>query len=561
MQEYEKITIKEVVEEINERYFLPDIQRPYVWKESQVYALYDSIMRGYPISTFLFWVGESDIIDKLTFKYEFLSDNSKGTENVRSTTTPIEKYDYRIVLDGQQRLTTLYLTLKRNFAIRDNLQDLYFNILSGETEDDYGNLFEFKFFKIDYNYGNIFYDTKNEKLWINIKYLYSIDDEDDLGDSILDYVDSETDIDLSRKEKKYSKILWRLLRKEKLINYYPETYDKKLDEDKQLSRVLDIFVRMNSGGTILSKSDLLFSNLKKGWSEARNEFKNLLSKINGDNVYIFSNDFILKTCLFLFAKSSSDIKYSVKNSEKQVSNIQSEWENITSAIKITRDLLQDFGLTAHKLILSYNALIPIIYFIYKNDLKLVSPVNKLLIKQWLIKVLLNKSFGGQADTMLYINKSAIDKNSADGLFPNQAIIDSVAKKRSFFSIEDLLDKEKIKYESKESYLILSLIDSDVNFNPSSKTNLPQQDHIFSQSELTKNKISKEMKNSIFNLGYLSAIENQQKSDEPVESWLNRMSNKDREKYLIPDGKWKVEDYEQFLKERKKLFIQKLRKLI
>ncbi|MCD6493740.1 MAG: DUF262 domain-containing protein [Archaeoglobaceae archaeon] len=55
MAEYLKTAIKDVIEEINRKYFLPDIQRSFVWKPEQIYKLFDSLMRGYPISTFLFW--------------------------------------------------------------------------------------------------------------------------------------------------------------------------------------------------------------------------------------------------------------------------------------------------------------------------------------------------------------------------------------------------------------------------------------------------------------------------------------------------------------------------
>ena len=55
MQDYERKSVQEVVEDINKKYFLPDIQRNFVWKPEQVYTLFDSIMRDYPISTFLFW--------------------------------------------------------------------------------------------------------------------------------------------------------------------------------------------------------------------------------------------------------------------------------------------------------------------------------------------------------------------------------------------------------------------------------------------------------------------------------------------------------------------------
>lgn len=68
MQDYERRTIPDVIEEINRKYFLPDIQRNFVWKPEQVYALFDSIMRDYPISTFLFWKQDGAFLKKAKIK-------------------------------------------------------------------------------------------------------------------------------------------------------------------------------------------------------------------------------------------------------------------------------------------------------------------------------------------------------------------------------------------------------------------------------------------------------------------------------------------------------------
>ncbi len=85
-------TIKEVVDELNIRYFLPDIQREYVWlknaDEKKIEQLFDSILRGYPIGSFLFWklqkenIAKSDEQDenKLNFQlYQFIINSLKTT--------------------------------------------------------------------------------------------------------------------------------------------------------------------------------------------------------------------------------------------------------------------------------------------------------------------------------------------------------------------------------------------------------------------------------------------------------------------------------------------------
>ena len=539
------------MEEINIKYFLPDIQRPYVWTAEQIYALYDSIMRGYPISTFLFWEAPANIIDILTPRYEFLTANKK--EYIDKVNTDMKKEIYSLVLDGQQRLTSLFLTLKGNFIIKNKLMDLYLNILSGEDEDENGNLFEFKFFNVDLKLGNIFDD--DNRIWIKVKHIYSYMVDFDLEDFISDYIKNNTNFELTNEQKRTSRKLWSNLKYHELINYYPE-------REPNMDKVLDIFIRTNAGGTKLSKSDLLFSTIKRNWSNAREEFKTLINNINRNDKYNFNHDFVLKTCLVLFSNSQNDIKYSVGNINPQlIRNIENEWTNIVKSITIIVDLIDTkYKLSSNKVISSYNALIPLIYFVYKNKLSTVNNDNSILMKRWLIKILLNGIFGGQADTMLYISKNSIDK-SKEKVFPFYEINNSIdATKKSFDSIDGILNKEKLKYNSSDSFLILSLLYTDINFNASYNGNLPQQDHIYSQSWLRENKVKEQLIKSIFNIQFLDAYCNQSKSGIDIIDWLNQISQEDKQKHFIPEGEWNLDNFEEFLAKRKKLFKERLEPL-
>ena len=556
MQKYENTTIAKVMEEINTRYFLPDIQRPYVWNAEQIYALYDSIMRGYPISTFLFWEQSANVIDKLTPRYEFVRTNKIEDRDKINTSNNKEKY--MLVLDGQQRLTSLYLTLVGNFVIDKRykkLQDLYFNILSGQEEDENGNIFEFKFFSMDNN--TIFEEDK--KYWIKIKYIWKFLRNRDVARKVSDEVKNTFGYKLINKEEDNLMELWDKINYFELISYYPEREDN-------MDKVLDIFVRTNAGGTKLSKSDLLFSIIKKDWinGSARDEFKSLINNLNQQDKYKFSHDFILKTSLVLFSTNQEDIKYSVSNSKNIVQNIENNWKEISSAITLVVDEIDNkFRLSSHKVISSYNALIPLVYFVYKNKLKTINSTDSLLMNRWLIKILLNGIFGGQSDTMLFISKTSIDTSTTKD-FPHQLLIDDISTKtrKSFDSISNILDNKKLKYNSRDSYLVLSLLyRGNINFGAINNGNLPQQDHIFSKKELKNNAISEEKINSIFNIQYLDAYLNQVKSGKPFSTWITLLSEVDKRKYTIPKGTWSVNNFEDFMKERRQFFLTELSKLI
>lgn len=96
MQDYIRDTVKNIIEKINDKYFLPDIQRDFVWKPIQVYTLFDSLLRDYPINTLLFWklngqYLENNKIKKLKFV------NKSNEKNELDTSINPEK-EYYLVL-------------------------------------------------------------------------------------------------------------------------------------------------------------------------------------------------------------------------------------------------------------------------------------------------------------------------------------------------------------------------------------------------------------------------------------------------------------------------------
>ncbi len=115
-------SIKDVVDGLNVRYFLPDIQREYVWLkkayEKKIEQLFDSILRGYPISSFLFWklqkedIAKSDEQDenKLNFQlYKFIENyDERKPHNEKIRIEQIRRDDLCIVLDGPALNLALY---------------------------------------------------------------------------------------------------------------------------------------------------------------------------------------------------------------------------------------------------------------------------------------------------------------------------------------------------------------------------------------------------------------------------------------------------------------------
>ena len=545
---YTDDTVNGVIDRVNQRYFLPDIQRPFVWKPDQIYALFDSIMRGYPINTFLFWkVEKEDLKEKNVKKFKFvLSNNEDSIEDAN-----LSESEYFLVLDGQQRITSLSIALRGFYIEKHKKRELFLNVHSGEKENDDGYLYEFEFLSPDK--GDIFRD--GDKLWVMVKSIYDCEDVQQrivLRDKVKKHTSNATLIEMN------IDILHSKLRSEQILNYYTE-------KNEDYDRVLDIFVRTNSGGTKLTYSDLLFSTIKHRWEDARDKFSDLIRDINKD-AFDFDNDFILKTCFTVLSKSPKDIKYSKKNvdDETKINEIIKNWDKITESIKITRDLITKFGIVHSKLLSSNNALIPLVYYIYTKNIKgfgdsnqeeTLSKEDEGLMKSFLISSLLTGLFAGSSDNILYSIKEAIDNNPGKGFQLTDIKTRVIKNNKNLNLTEEFLNS--IGYTDKNSYLVLNLIYNNINYNPSSKNNLPEQDHIFSKKELEDANVSKVDIDRIFNIRYISSIGNKRKSGTPFKEWVKTISAEEKKEHLIPEGDWDVETYDKFLQERKKLIMDKI----
>ena len=113
---YKSEPIAVAVERMNRQYFLPAIQREFVWKPEQIVQLFDSIMRGYPISSFLFWSIRPENKSRWEM-YKFVDKARQGgTHNELASTDGVDSLIS--VLDGQQRLTSLMIGLKGFYEIK-----------------------------------------------------------------------------------------------------------------------------------------------------------------------------------------------------------------------------------------------------------------------------------------------------------------------------------------------------------------------------------------------------------------------------------------------------------
>jgi len=564
---------------MNRQYFLPAIQREFVWKPEQIIQLFDSIMRGYPISSFLFWEVKPENRDKWQV-YEFLEKASHGgTHNQLASTDGITSLS--LVLDGQQRLTSLMIGLRGSYTAKkkykrwDNpdawsAQRLHLDLFADPRNDGEGSSEIGVYYKFEFMEETPAADS--EHYWFRVGKILDFDERQKF-EEFLDQKDDELSAKgLTRSERKtFERNLTRLyqaVHEDEVIAYYTEI-------DQDYDRVLDIFVRANEGGTKLSKSDLLLSMVTSNWDgvNARDEIFNFVDRVNTQLTKRndFDKDFIMKSCLVL---TDLPVAYKVQNfNNANLTTIRQHWPKIKKSIENGVDLANSFGIDRDNLT-SANALIPIIYYFFKNpgvSLRGSTPFearNASHIRRWLIMALLNGVFGGTSDNMLRDIRTSLQGMSGAGAdFPIDDInitIRKAGRSAEFdeFSLDEMLART---YGQQQTFLALSLLYDEAGWG----TMQFQQDHIFASWLFKPKELVPggrgdwiNMKNRLGNLCLLLASENAGKQDMPVEDWLRSREPGFLKRHLIPEDQalWQFERFPEFLKAREGLIRTRLKAL-
>ena len=572
------ITIAQAIERIHRNeYLLPAFQRDFVWSAEQIEKLFDSLMKGYPISSMLFWKVKGGTKTDFRF-YKFLSafiqyhricNDPIPTDNIN---------DFYAILDGQQRLTSLYIGLCGSYAYKDYrkrwdysesnfpTRHLYLNISRKYTQEESDREFIFSF--VDKNISkekDLFIDKSSEK-WFRVGKILALHQDYNYG---IDEFAEDNNID--KESKRLLRLLDNVIHTKLNINFYEE------DEQKP-DKAVNIFIRINSGGTALSFSDILMSiaiaNCKQ--MDAKTEIKNLVEHIRSKGFNI-SHDFILKSFLYLYHKDVRSLITSFNLSFIEL--VENNWTRIRDAVSNLFDLLRSFGLTDFTMT-SYNAAMPILYYLYHKDIyqdfykKMGNREDCEIIKKWLFSILLRRAFGASADSVLAQSRRAYTTDITGcyiketvTLFP-AAEINSEIKKLSDVGddfIEDLLYSQK---DSRYSFPILAMLYPNLDY----RNNNFHQDHLHPASayndleEKDKEKYGWQVYNSILNLQMLDANENESKNAKPLDKWVSEQTrNKDMQKFMedhvIPDTDLSLSNFSDFVEKRKTILVQRIKKMI
>ena len=576
--EYQNKTILKIVKEIEEsKVYLPALQRKFVWRKDQIELLFDSILRNFPIGTFLFWKLKKEDADNYVF-YEFLKEYDQRNPYNKRKTGSFLNPEITGVLDGQQRISSMYIGLQGTHTEKapymrwsdDNAfrkTSLFLNLLSlpyfinkeNSIETIEEKKFEFRFLTESESVNWIFRkikpndengsekDIEENMYWFRVGEVLKWNEDPEFDIIIEGFIgkckNENQKINLNEKRrfaKKALETLHKRISSDKLINYF------EIDKN-ELEDILEIFIRVNSGGTQLSKTDLLYSTIVATWDNGREEIENLLQKINkkGDG-FGFTNEFLMRSCLVL---TDAPVLYKVNSFKSEnVQKIKEEWQGIAKAIEQTVDLLVEYGFS-QSLLTSQNATIIIAYYIYKKGI--INETTKLEIKKYLIHALINGIYGSSQDQIIaFLRNSLREKSEENGksvyklkhslfLF-NDLLHFGLPSRKSLYITEIELDNFMTYRKGASSFFVLSLLYPNLRY----KEIQFHQDHIHPASKFSRENFNTmglsdeeqeewmQLRDMVPNLQLLEGRQNESKNATDLKAWLSEKDEQEQIQFKV-----------------------------
>ncbi|WP_164858432.1 GmrSD restriction endonuclease domain-containing protein [Helicobacter pylori] len=360
---------------------------------------------------------------------------------------------------------------------------------------------------------------------------------------------------LGNEESELLETLNKAFHDKQLISFFEET-------EKNLNKVLNIFIRVNSGGVKLSYSDLLMSILTASFSsDIREKMNELVDTLKDKGFPNVGKDQVLKTCLLLIGK---DTTFELKNfNKKNIKEIEENWEKITESIYNAAKLLETFGYAGY--LGSAYILSSLAYFYFLNSKMNESDKEQAL--KFVRNAQITSYFTPSTDTKLNnIANSMKDAQTFEAFNHNLAKHQTSPLKITNDAIEEMMCSSSHALV----FPILQILYPNLNY----KTTTFHIDHIYPKSKFKKEnkKLDKDFYkwgNYLFNLQLLEGAENSAKKDKDPEAWLkeeykdNQQAIEEYKKrnYIDPNLKLEWENIKEFREKREEAIIKTLKEAL
>jgi len=525
--------IRQIIDKINDdQIFVPAFQREYVWKRPDAKALFTSLIKRYPTGTLLTW--ETTNPPELKGKKKYMS----------------EMGAVKLILDGQQRITTIYMMLQGELPpyytqpeIKNNVLGLYVNLETLELE----------YYKKQ--------AMENNPLWVNLTDIFQAKVK-------------SSDV---RKNLKTQNLL-----NDKLENTIDDNFDSvKSIMDREfpeqiipvtasIKEAIDIFYIVNASGVNLTDAELALAQISGYWPEARDLFKNKLFDLE-KNGFVFKLDFIIYTLLGVTHSMGSEMRR--LHSADNVDIIKEAWKRLDSQIlDYVINIIRTHAYVDHSdEINSVFALIPLIAYVYSKPNGQLTEIEIKKAVKWFYFSQLRQRYVSQTPQKLDKDLAIIKKSP----HPFDDLLGLIEQERSLTITEGEFAGRDIRhplfslmrwyFKSKDAVCLTSGISVRQNMG---KKYVLEKDHIFPYAALKKNgydiknRFKYALAQEITNRAILTQIENRGKSDQAAKEYLESAKSKfpsSLSKQCIPEESalWELNSFEHFLAARRTMLSNEL----
>ncbi|MEI6532958.1 MAG: DUF262 domain-containing protein [Candidatus Roizmanbacteria bacterium] len=526
--------ISQILDKIDEKQlFIPAFQREYVWSRDNAKKLIGSLIREYPTGSMLLW--ETNTPPELKGGHQY--DPRQGS--------------VKIILDGQQRITTLYL------LIRNKIPPYYKE--SEILKDPRGLYVDISKLRLEYYKDTIM--SKNP-YWINVTDILQRTVRE--RDIIRNIVDSGKTLSRNEEDKISDNF--------RAIESIPdkEFIEQHIPVKASLKEAIDIFYIVNASGVNLTEAELALAQISGYWPQARETFKKKLEELK-NNGFIFKLDFIVYCLLGIIYSVGSDMTR--LHDPLNCQNIKDTWLKLEShVLDYVVNLLRSKAFIDHSdEINSIYALVPIIVFVYKKEKNSLTDQEIKKIIKWLYYTQIRQRYVSQLPQKLDKDISIVTRSTN----PFDELLQIIKLERPLEISPDEFEGVDIRnalfslmrwyFKSKNAICFTTGIG--IRQNMGKKYSL-EWDHIFPYSILKEagynlnNRYKYALAQEITNRVILTQIANRRKSNKLPEEYLKDVSVRFPTALalqVIPANQelWKIDNYEAFLKTRRIMLANEL----
>jgi hypothetical protein len=520
---------------------LPDIQRDFVWERDQIRLLFDSLMKGYPFGSLLIW--ETRYLD-VAYR-DFVVDYRPGQSFVvkaKDKGKPLE-----MVLDGQQRLQTFLIGVYGSHDGRRLFFDVSSGVAANEDDDEDGDSGSFRFY--------FWRDDESNRPRRHILVSGIVSWAPRIEEQEIARIVSEIGFEGTEATRAAANMrkLRSVMHQSDLV---PVEY---IDHDapneaaaRTIDEVLDIFVRVNTGGTRLSRSDLMFSIIKRHWPAARVSFDQLVADVERNSPLGIDKDFVIRGLLTV---ADAPPKYEVDNIKRHWTVIEEVFDGFARSLRNTLDFIRgpEIGILSASLLNPIATLFPIIYYVYHQRNYSIPDDQRKPLRTLLYFLLFNDFLNRPEARIRYLREKLRPHHG--GAVPLDALLKVIQQRQRWHHVSTTADMLNAK-----TSLALNLVQPKVCRETMSWQERPEVDHIFPFSKYVVT--HPHLVNDIGNFAFLGKLRNIRKSDEePWEYFEGVPAEELVTDYLIEKDQLTPDGFETFVNTRRQRIVERVTELL